>query len=157
MRLLYKLSVICILILLSINCEWIGPASSENEKLSANFELVDTEWRLVSFQREGEEPSGPGTVGVLIEFVTDSTFKGRSYQKEDGPKASNQYGGKYQILKNNKIEISDMGTTLIGEPKGSKYFEFYNIVHGATHFEIDSAKLKIFADNRWVNVKPYSQ
>lgn len=129
----------CVVVFCSCNSE--STPTDVNEKHTQTT-LIDTTWDVVSIETEDSSNKHPGTVGIFIEFNEDSTFSGRSYPKGDGPKASNSFNGQFSI-NGNQIRIDIIGSTKVGEPEGSRYFEFLSKLNEEFKYEISEDTLLI--------------
>ena len=134
-----------ILVLGLASCQLVGSEEAA-PKTTDDTPLVDTEWDLVSFEEVGEGASDAGSVGILLIFEEDGRVKGGSYQKAGGPKAANQYSGIYKLVSPNIIVIDSMGTTLVGEPEGSRYTEYYSALRDTTEYELKGETLRLYYD-----------
>jgi heat shock protein HslJ len=122
------------LIILS-SCDMIGQNQTTSETQS-DVTLEETLWKLVNFQDENGQKSDSGSSEITLIFHENGTLSGKS--------SANEYESSYSI-QNVSLVINVVGSTEVGEPDGSKYWDYYLPALKDVHsYKIHDNELKLY-------------
>jgi len=117
------------------SCDMIGQNNSASET-QRDVTLKETLWKLIYFQDENGQISESGSSEITLIFHRDGTVSGTS--------SSNEYESSYS-KHNSTLDIQVAGTTEVGEPDGSKYWDYYLPALKNVHsYRIHESELELY-------------
>lgn len=96
-------------------CDIIGQNNTTSET-QRDVALEETLWKLVNFQDENGWKYESGSSEITLIFHKDGTLSGTS--------SSNEHQSSYS-KQDSTLDIQPAGSTKVGEPDGSRYWEDY--------------------------------
>jgi len=135
MKLSYTFYLLFLITIIISSCDMIGQNHTTPET-QRDVTLEETLWKLVNFQDENSLKSDSGSSEITLIFHEDDTLTGKS--------SSNTYASTYS-KQNSILDIQPVGTTEVGEPDGSKYWNDYlPALKDVNSYAIHEDELKLY-------------
>ncbi|MBM4170187.1 MAG: META domain-containing protein [Ignavibacteria bacterium] len=120
-----------VLIILPLTLSACADTTNSDQKAGS---LVGPEWVVESFREIDGTTTAPGTVALVVRFISPDTLSA---------KADNELWGRYTI-QNGTLSITKLGGTKRGLSPGSREDDFMQALENATSYSIDGNKLSIY-------------
>lgn len=131
----YSLLYLFLTMLMILSCDMIRQNHTTSE-VQSDMTLKEPLWKLVNFQDENGRKSDSGSSEIILLFHEDRTLSGAS--------SANEYESSYS-KQNSTLDIKVVGSTKVGEPEGSKYWNDYLPALKEVHsYKIHGDELKLY-------------